>query len=163
VVTQPAAEDFVREVQEREVAVAPGGAPLPRSYRDQSRRLRSGRCGRYLVRIVLLVTVGSKRSLPASSLAFTISLLAATFVQDSGHLLQKGHLSMAKAIAGDAKPGTATEKTTAPARDPKLAVEEEYQMARRLNTVQSLELFIARHPDDPLAARARADLRLLQR
>ncbi|MGH6708464.1 MAG: hypothetical protein ACREEK_05790 [Bradyrhizobium sp.] len=70
---------------------------------------------------------------------------------------------MTKAIASDTKPDAATDRTTPPARDPKLAVEEEYQMARRLNTVQSLEFFIARHPDDPLAARARADLRLLSR
>jgi hypothetical protein len=49
------------------------------------------------------------------------------------------------------------------ARDPALAVEEEYQLARRLNTIQSLELFIARHPDHPLAAKARADLRMLSR
>ena len=70
---------------------------------------------------------------------------------------------MAKAIASDAMPGTAAANTMPPARDPQLAVEEEYQMARRLNTVQSLELFIARHPDDPLAARARADLRSLSR
>jgi len=68
---------------------------------------------------------------------------------------------MAKAIASDAKLGKAA--TMPPARDPKLAVEEEYQIARRLNTVQSLELFIARHPDDPLAAKARADLRALSR
>jgi len=96
------------------------------------------------------------------SLAFTISLLTvAVFLPDSDRLLQKGHFSMANAIASDAKPDTAN--TTPPARDPKLAVEEEYQMARRLNTVQSLELFIARHPDDPLAARARADLRSLSR
>jgi hypothetical protein len=70
---------------------------------------------------------------------------------------------MAKAIASDAKPGTAAEKTTPLARDPRLAVEEEYQLARRVNTVQSLELFIARHPEDPLAAKARADLRQLSR
>ena len=70
---------------------------------------------------------------------------------------------MAKAVASDTKPGTAPAKTMPPARDPKLAVEEEYQMARRQNTVQALELFIARHPDDPLAAKARADLRSLSR
>jgi hypothetical protein len=97
------------------------------------------------------------------SLAFTIALLTAIFLPDTSHLLEKGHFFMAKATASDARPGTAKDNTTPPARDPKLAVEEEYQMARRLNTVQSLELFIARHPDDPLAARARADLRLLPR
>ena len=100
----------------------------------------------------------------ATQRAFTISLLAATiFLPDSDRLLQKGHFSMAKAIASDEKPGTAAKNTMPPARDPKLAVEEEYQLARRLNTVQSLELFIARHPDDPLAAKARADLRRLSR
>jgi hypothetical protein len=92
--------------------------------------------------------------------AFTISLPIATFLPGSGHLLQKGDFLMAKATASGAKPGTATDDATPPpARDPRLAVEE----ARRLNTVQSLELFIARHPDDPLAARARADLRSLSR
>jgi hypothetical protein len=51
------------------------------------------------------------------------------------------------------------EKMTPPARDPKLAVEEEYQIAMRQGTVEALELFIARHPDDPLAEKARAALR----
>jgi hypothetical protein len=97
-------------------------------------------------------------------LAFTISLpTVAVFLPDPDRLLQKGHLSMAKAIASDAKPDSAPAKAMPPARDPKLAVEEEYQMARRQNSVQALELFIARHPDDPLAARARADLRSLSR
>jgi hypothetical protein len=44
-----------------------------------------------------------------------------------------------------------------------MAVEEEYQLARRQGTTQALELFIARHPDDPLTVKARADLRLLSR
>jgi hypothetical protein len=97
------------------------------------------------------------------SLGLTIPLLAvAIFLADSDRL-QKGHLSMAKAIASDAKPDTAAANTMPPARDPQLAVEEEYQMARRKNTVQALELFIARHPDNPLAAKARADLRSLSR
>jgi hypothetical protein len=51
------------------------------------------------------------------------------------------------------------EKMTPPPRDPRLAVEEEYQLALRLGTVQALELFIARHPNDPLAQKARADVR----
>jgi hypothetical protein len=50
-----------------------------------------------------------------------------------------------------------------PARDPGIAVQEEYEIARQRGTVQALELFISRHPDDRLAAKARADLRLLQR
>ena len=70
---------------------------------------------------------------------------------------------MAKAISSDEKPNTASDNTTPLARDPKAAVEEEYQMAQRQGTVQSLELFIARHPDDPLAEKARATLRHLTR
>ncbi|MBR1142442.1 hypothetical protein [Bradyrhizobium sp. AUGA SZCCT0431] len=100
----------------------------------------------------------------ATPRAFTISLLAATILlPDSDRLIQKGHFAMTKAIASDEKPGTAAKNTMPPARDPKLAAEEEYQLARRLNTVEALELFIARHPDDPLVAKARADLRRLSR
>ena len=97
------------------------------------------------------------------SLGFTIPLLTAAFLLPDSDRLQKGHFSMAKAIASDARPDTAAANTMPPARDPQLAVEEEYQMARRQNTVQALELFIARHPDNPLAAKARADLRSLSR
>ncbi|MBR1194870.1 hypothetical protein JQ620_23055 [Bradyrhizobium sp. AUGA SZCCT0274] len=100
----------------------------------------------------------------ATPRAFAICLLAATiFPPDSDRLLRKGHFAMAKAIASDEKPGAAAKNTMPPARDPKLAVEEEYQLARRRNTVEALELFIARHPDDPLAAKARTDLRRLSR
>lgn len=50
-----------------------------------------------------------------------------------------------------------------PARDPSVAVAEEYEIARRKGTAEALELFIARHGDDPLAEKARADLRKLSR
>jgi len=61
------------------------------------------------------------------------------------------------ADASEARPMN-PQRTTPPARDPEIAVEEEYQIARQ-RTAQALELFIARHPDSPLAERARADLR----
>lgn len=104
------------------------------------------------------------KALIASS-PFTIYLLIiAIFLPGSNHLLQRSHLSMAKAIASDAMPDkAAAANTMLPARDPQLAVEEEYQAARRQNTIQALNLFIARHPDNPLAAKARADLRSLAR
>lgn len=54
-------------------------------------------------------------------------------------------------------------RTTPPARNPGVAVEEEYQLALRQGTAAALELFIARHPDSPLAEKARADLRRLSR
>jgi hypothetical protein len=53
--------------------------------------------------------------------------------------------------------------TVPPARDPAVAVAEEYDAARRKDTVEAYELFIARHGDDPLAAKARDDLRRLSR
>ena len=49
------------------------------------------------------------------------------------------------------------------ARDPAVAVAEEYEAAHRKGTLEALELFIARHPDDPLAEKARAELERLSR
>ena len=66
-------------------------------------------------------------------------------------------------IAADETRATIRDRTTPPARDPKVAVEEEYQLARQQGTVQALKLFIARHADDPLAEQARADLRRMSR
>lgn len=50
-----------------------------------------------------------------------------------------------------------------PARDPSAAVAEEYEAARRKDTADAYELFIARHGDNPLAEKARADLKRLSR
>jgi hypothetical protein len=50
-----------------------------------------------------------------------------------------------------------------PARDPAIAVAEEYELARRKGTAEALELFIARHGDTPLAEKARAELRRMSR
>ena len=67
-----------------------------------------------------------------------------------------------KATADDsAKAGRAPSMPMA--RDPAAAVAEEYEAARRQGTRQALELFIARHGDDPLAEQARAELKRLSR
>jgi hypothetical protein len=66
------------------------------------------------------------------------------------------------AVANEMKKDS-RENITPPARDPKLAVEEEYQLALQRGTVQALQLFITRHPDDPLAEKARNDLQRLLR
>jgi len=50
-----------------------------------------------------------------------------------------------------------------PARDPKIAVEEEYEFARKRGTADAWELFIRRHPDDPLAEKARHELEWLHK
>ena len=57
----------------------------------------------------------------------------------------------------------APERTMPPARNPEVAVEEEYNIARRRGTAEALELFIARHPESSLAERARAELRHMKR
>ena len=49
------------------------------------------------------------------------------------------------------------------ARDPSVAVTEEYEAARRQGTREAFELFIACHSDDPLAEQARAELKRLSR
>ncbi|WP_371259207.1 hypothetical protein [Bradyrhizobium sp. WSM1743] len=61
-----------------------------------------------------------------------------------------------------AKSASEARSPTVPrARDPSAAVAEEYEAARRKDTLEAYELFIARHGDDPLAAKARNDLRRL--
>jgi len=65
------------------------------------------------------------------------------------------------ANAGD-KPPASPERTMPPARNPAIAVAEEYDFARRRGTADALELFIARHPDSELANRARSELRQLK-
>lgn len=49
------------------------------------------------------------------------------------------------------------------ARDPSATVAREYEVAHRKGTREAFELFIARHGDDPLAEKARAELRNLPR
>ena len=48
-----------------------------------------------------------------------------------------------------------------PAVDPEIAVAAEYRNFKAEGTREALELFIARHPDHPLADKAREDLRRL--
>lgn len=81
---------------------------------------------------------------------------------DPDLIIRERGVSMSKIASAD-EVKAPRDPTTPAARDPKLAVEEEYQLARRQGTAQALEIFIARHPEDPLAAKARADLQLLSR
>lgn len=67
-----------------------------------------------------------------------------------------------KAHAGPPS-AAAPERTVPPARNPEIAVEEEYNIARRRGTAEALELFIARHPEGALAERARAELLKMKR
>ena len=48
-------------------------------------------------------------------------------------------------------------------RDPNIAVQEEFEAARAKDTVESWELFIARHGDHPLAVQAKKESEKLQK
>ena len=74
-----------------------------------------------------------------------------------------GILLMTKPANAGEKPPASPERTMPLARNPEIAVEEEYNIARRRGTAEALELFIARHPEGPLAERARAELRQMKR
>jgi hypothetical protein len=93
---------------------------------------------------------------------FGAALAIALLLPDADSSVLQRDITLSKtANAGDGP--QAPSRTTPPARDPQLAVEEEYQLARQRGTVQALELFIARHPDNPRAATARADLAAMKR
>jgi hypothetical protein len=96
-------------------------------------------------------------AVPAAALA------AILLLPDPDHLLRERHFLMSKIAAAEEAKKTVRGSTTPPARNPEAAVEEEYQLALRQGTAAALELFIRRHPDGPLAEKARADLRRLSR
>jgi hypothetical protein len=47
--------------------------------------------------------------------------------------------------------------TLPPARDPQIAVQEEFDAAKAVGTVERWDLFLARHANNPLAARAQIE------
>jgi hypothetical protein len=96
--------------------------------------------------------------------ALTTAVQAATMLLPGpDYSVHERRILMTKIAAAAEMQKDIRENTTPPARDPEIAVAEEYQMARQRGTVQALELFIARHPDSALAEKARADLRRLSR
>lgn len=113
--------------------------------------------GKLMSRVELTRNAGNRRIVP------TLLIVATMLGLDPNHFLQKGSISMAKNASADEMRKATRNKTTPPARDPEIAVAEEYQAARQRGTAQALELFIARHPDSAYAEKARADLRLLSR
>jgi hypothetical protein len=101
---------------------------------------------------------GNRAMVPAMLL-----MLALAVPLDPDHLLREGSFAMAKRASANEVQKSARDKMTPPARDPEVAVGEEYLMALQRGTAEAMELFIARHPDSSLAVKARDDLRLLQR
>ena len=108
-------------------------------------------------RVELTRNAGNRRIVP------TLLIVATILGLDPNHFLQEGSISMAKNASADEMRKANRDNTTPPARDPEIAVAEEYQAARQRGTPQALELFLARHPDSAYAEKARADLRLLSR
>ena len=106
---------------------------------------------------------GARKAEDRGSALATSLLAAIVLLIDPDGLLCEGRIFMAKAATAGETPKPVPQATTPPARDPKIAVEEEYQIARQRGTAQALELFIARHPDDPLAEKAGANLRRMTR
>jgi hypothetical protein len=77
-------------------------------------------------------------------------------------LFKEQPIMVEKAVADEV--GRAPRASTVPlARDPSVAVAEEYELARKKGTVEAFELFIARHGDSPLAEKAREELKRLSR
>lgn len=67
-------------------------------------------------------------------------------------------LPFASAAAAPSQGGPAVpEPTIPPARDGNIAIAEELCAARKAATIEAYDLFIARHPDHPLAEKARAE------
>jgi len=102
--------------------------------------------------------VGNRRPAPAIGVLAAIVFLAGT-----DYILAEGKPVMTRTAAADQAGTAKRDSSMPPARDRSIAVEEEYQLARRQGTAQALELFIARHGDSPLAEKARAELRRLSR
>jgi hypothetical protein len=82
---------------------------------------------------------------------------------DPDQMVRTTHLAISTTAEASENRPMVPQKTTPPARDPEIAVAEEYQIAKQRGTREALELFIARHPDSPLAEKARADLPRISR
>jgi len=88
---------------------------------------------------------------------------AVVVLADPEYLILERQPVMTRKAAADDASKTVRSPPAAPARDPAIAVAEEYELARQKGTAEAFELFIARHGDDPLAEKARAELKRLSR
>jgi hypothetical protein len=94
-------------------------------------------------------------------LPLAASLLGALLAFASVDHLFCEELAMARKAPSDEIGKGAPARSLPMARDPSIAVAEEYELARRKGTAEAFELFIARHGDDPLTEKARVELRRL--
>jgi len=78
-------------------------------------------------------------------------------------LIWTGAAAAALTGAGSAMENPVKSPPIAPARDGNIAIQEELCAARKKGTMDAYDLFIARHPDHPLAEVARAERARLPR
>lgn len=110
-----------------------------------------------------------RAKLYGGSLIFTLLLIAAGCVGGSDAVPerseQQNHASTTMAASSSTsaafkEPGTkvsnssAPTNTVPPARDPQIAVQEEFDAAKIKGTVETWDLFLARHNDNPLTLSA---------
>ena len=74
-----------------------------------------------------------------------------------------GDLLMPKKANAGPPSDAPRDRSMPPARNPEIAVAEEYEIARRRGTAEAFEMFIVRHPDSALADQARSELRQIKR
>ena len=75
-----------------------------------------------------------------------------------------GLLTIPGAACAGGPPNMHDDQSALPrARDGNVAIAQELEAARRYGTIQAYDLFIARHPDHPLAEAARRDRQALAR
>jgi hypothetical protein len=95
--------------------------------------------------------------LPAGLLSILVTLAG------PNHLPFRGLPVMVEKANADDSAKALRAPSVPPARAPSAAVAEDYELARQKGTPEAFELFIARHGDDPLAEKARAELKRLSR
>ncbi len=112
------------------------------------RRCNAAVCAAYAV---LIGAFSSFATQTTSTLAAegSVTLLSASVQHDSRRQLSARPMTTKKHTAEGPQP------TMPLPRDPQLAVEEEFKTAKRQGTREAYDLFIARHPDNPLATEAR--------
>src|ERR1700682_6134170 len=95
--------------------------------------------------------LNSQVSRPTSGMLLTV--VAILLGADPGSANASGKTPVMKNTTSDLV-AAGPARTTPPARDPEIAVAEEFELARKRGTTEALDLFILRHPDDPLAEQA---------
>jgi hypothetical protein len=77
--------------------------------------------------------------------------------------LSAAPLLVAACMAPGQRESAMSSEEIIPARDGNIAIQEEFDAAKRAGTVAAWDLFIARHPKHPLVERARAERAKLSR